>query len=78
MRHAHSLGSKRPVFYKLFDVLLNEMKNSYPELITGKELIIETLKNEEEKFSSLLERGMKILDENLSKVQKNSSGFNSI
>jgi alanyl-tRNA synthetase len=69
MRHAHSLGSKDPVFYKLFEVLLNEMKNSYPELINGKELIIETLKNEEEKFSSLLERGMKILDENLNKVQ---------
>ena len=68
MRHAHSLGSKEPVFYKLFDILLNEMKSSYPELITGKELIIETLKNEEEKFSSLLERGMKILDENLTKV----------
>ena len=45
------------------------MKNSYPELINGKELIVETLKNEEEKFSSLLERGMKILDENLNKVQ---------
>ena len=69
MRHAHTLGSKSPVFYKLFEVLLNEMKNSYPELNTGKELIIETLKNEEEKFSSLLERGMKILNENLSKVQ---------
>ena len=68
MRHAHSLGSRDPVFYKLFDVLLNEMKSSYQELISGKELIIETLKNEEEKFSSLLERGMKILDENLTKV----------
>ena len=45
------------------------MMNSYPELINGKELIVETLKNEEEKFSSLLERGMKILDENLIKVQ---------
>ena len=72
MRHAHSLGSKSPVFYKLFDVLLNEMQNSYPELDTGKDLIVETLKNEEEKFSSLLERGMKILDENLNKVQNNT------
>ena len=69
MRHAHSLGSKDPVFFKLFEVLLNEMKSSYPELINGKELIVETLKNEEEKFSTLLERGMKILDENLSKIQ---------
>ncbi len=69
MRHAHSLGSGNPIFYKLFEVLLNEMQNSYPELINGRELIVETLKNEEEKFSSLLERGMKILDENLNKVQ---------
>ena len=72
MRHAHALGSKTPVYYKLFDVLLDEMKNSYPELETGKDLIVETLKNEEEKFSSLLERGMKILDENLNKVQNNT------
>ena len=69
MRHSHTLGSKEPIFYKLFDVLLNEMKNSYPELSQGKDLIIETLKNEEEKFSSLLERGIKILDENLDKVK---------
>ena len=45
------------------------MKSSYPELINGKELIVATLKNEEEKFSSLLERGMKILHENLNKVR---------
>jgi alanyl-tRNA synthetase len=69
MRHAHTLGRKEPIFYKLFEVLLNEMKNSYPELSQGKDLIVETLKNEEEKFSSLLERGIKILDENLSKVK---------
>ena len=45
MRHAHTLGSKSPVFHKLFEVLLNEMKSSYPELNTGKDLIVETLKN---------------------------------
>ena len=69
MRHAHSLGSKNPVFFKLFETLLKEMSESYPELKRGKDLIIETLKNEEEKFSSLLERGIKILDENLEKVK---------
>ena len=72
MRHAHSLGSKDPVFHKLFDVLLSEMKNSYPELYMGKDLIIETLKNEEEKFSVLLERGIKILNENLKKIKNNT------
>ena len=72
MRHAHTLGSKGLVFYRLFEVLLNEMKNSYPELDVGKDLIIETLKNEEEKFSSLLERGIKILNENLEKVKNDT------
>jgi alanyl-tRNA synthetase len=69
MRHAHTLGSKDPIFFKLFETLLNEMSGSYPELKRGKDLIVETLKNEEEKFSSLLERGIKILDENLIKVK---------
>ncbi len=68
--HIH-LGSKSPIFHKLFNVLLEEMKKSYPELTSAKDLITETLKNEEEKFSSLLERGIKILDENLSKVKNN-------
>ncbi len=71
MRHAHTLGSKNPIFFKLFDVLLNEMSQSYPELERGKDLIIETLKNEEEKFSSLLDRGMRILNQNLEKVKTN-------
>jgi alanyl-tRNA synthetase len=72
MRHAHTLGSKSPIFHKLFEVLLSEMKSSYPELNIGKDLIIETLKNEEEKFSTLLERGIKILNENLEKVKNNT------
>jgi alanyl-tRNA synthetase len=72
MRHAHTLGSNSPVFYKLFEVLLSEMKSSYPELNTGKDLIKETLKNEEEKFSILLERGIKILKENLEQVKGNT------
>ena len=71
MRHAHTLRSNKPIFFKLFNVLLNEMSKSYPELNTGKDLIIETLKNEEEKFSTLLDRGMKILDQNLEKVKNN-------
>ena len=72
MRHAHTLGSKNPIFYQLFDALLSEMSQSYPELKNGKDLIVETLRNEEENFSSLLDRGMKILDQNLSKVKNNT------
>ncbi len=70
MRHSHLLGSKDPVFHNIFKSLLNEMSNSYPELDRAQSLIKETLKMEEEKFLVLLERGMKILDEEISKIDK--------
>ena len=40
MRHANTLGGKDPIFYRLFNVLMNEMKGSYPELTRGKDLIV--------------------------------------
>jgi len=70
MRHSHLLGSKKPVFYNIFKTLLEEMSNNYPELERAQSLIKETLKTEEEKFLVLLERGIKILDEEISKVKK--------
>ncbi len=71
MRHAHTLGSKDPIFHKMVPTLVEEMSESYPELQRNKPLIIETLKTEEEKFSSLLVRGIEILNENLNKVKNN-------
>jgi len=70
MRHSHLLGSKEPIFYKIFDSLKNEMIGSYPELKRSESLIKETLKMEEEKFLVLLDRGIKILDEEISKIDK--------
>ncbi len=70
MRHSHLLGSKDPVFHNIFKSLLDEMSNSYPELDRAQSLIKETLKMEEEKFLVLLERGMKILDEEISRIDK--------
>ena len=72
MRHSHTLGSKEPIFYKMVPTLINEMSDSYPELKRAEPLIVETLKTEEEKFSTLLNRGIEILNENLNKVKNNS------
>ena len=72
MRHSHTLGSKEPIFYKMVPTLIKEMSDSYPELKIAEHLITETLKTEEEKFSSLLNRGIEILNENLNKVKDNS------
>jgi len=70
MRHSHLLGSKKPIFYNVFQTLLEEMSNSYPELSRAQSLIKETLRIEEEKFLILLDRGIKILDEEISKIDK--------
>ena len=70
MRHSHLLGSKEPVFFNLFDTLKNEMSINYPELVRAESLIKETLRMEEEKFLVLLDRGIKILNDEISKIDK--------
>ncbi len=70
MRHSHLLGSKEPIFYNIFKTLMEEMKDNYPELQRAESLIKETLKMEEEKFLVLLDRGIKILNDEISKIDK--------
>ncbi len=70
MRHSHLLGSKQPIFYNIFKTLMDEMSGNYPELVRAESLIKETLKTEEEKFLVLLERGMKILNDEISKIDE--------
>jgi alanyl-tRNA synthetase len=63
MRHAHLLGAKTPLMYRLVPALVHEMGDAYPELGRAQALISETLKLEETRFRSLLERGLGLLDE---------------
>ncbi len=65
MRHAHLLGAKDPVMHKLVPALIEKMGTAYPELGQGQRLIEETLKNEEERFKQTLDRGLKLLDDEL-------------
>ena len=46
------------------------MSGNYPELKRAESLIKETLKMEEEKFLVLLDRGIKILNDEISKIDK--------
>ena len=71
MRHSHTLGSKEPIFYKIVPTLIKEMSDSYPELKRAEPLITEILKTEEEKFSTLLAKGIEILNDNLSNIKNN-------
>ncbi len=70
MRHSHLLGSKEPIFYNIFKTLKDEMKGNYSEIERAESLIKETLRMEEEKFLTLLDRGIKILNEEITKIDK--------
>ncbi|MDO4161598.1 MAG: alanine--tRNA ligase [Pseudomonadota bacterium] len=66
MRHAYMLGVKEPMIYKLLPTLQKEMGEAYPELYTRENLIKETIKIEEERFGRTLDKGLKLLDEEIS------------
>jgi len=63
MRHAHMMGCTDPLMFKLVPSLLGQMASQYPELERAQALITETLLLEETRFKSMLERGLKLLDE---------------
>ena len=63
MRHAHLLGADEPLMHRLAPVLVAEMGGAYPELRRAEPVIVETLRQEEERFRRTLGRGMALLDE---------------
>lgn len=65
MRQLHKLGAKEASMYKFVDILIKEMGEAYPELSQAYDLIVETLKNEEEKFRETLDKGLKILSQEI-------------
>lgn len=69
-RYAKKLGTDGPVLWKMADSVVSEMGNVYPELPRELERVKKILRFEEEKFSNTLEQGMKLLDETLSELKK--------
>ncbi len=63
MRHAHLLGAEEPLMHRLAPTLIAGMGEAYPELKRAEPAIIDTLRQEEERFRRTLGRGMSLLDE---------------
>jgi alanyl-tRNA synthetase len=68
MRHAHRLGADRPVMHRLVPALVRQMGAAYPELVQAQALVAETLRAEETRFRETLERGLRLLDEELARL----------
>src|SRR3954452_15153186 len=63
MRHAHLLGAKEPLMWRLVPALVAEMGAAYPELVRAQPLLEATLQQEETRFRQTLATGLKLLDE---------------
>ncbi|MGB3316346.1 MAG: alanine--tRNA ligase [Albidovulum sp.] len=68
MRHAHLLGAQDPLMHRLVPALVRQMGAAYPELTRAQALIEETLKLEETRFKQTLDRGLRLLDDELGRL----------
>jgi alanyl-tRNA synthetase len=62
LRHGYMLGQSQPFFYKLVDALMQEMGLAYPELPAKRDIVVDALKAEEERFGETLENGMRVFE----------------
>jgi alanyl-tRNA synthetase len=71
MRHAHMLGCRDPLMWRLVPALVQQMGAAYPELLRAQPLIAETLRLEETNFKQMLERGLRLLDDATARLRPN-------
>ena len=63
IRHGYKLGQKQPFFYKLVPDLAREMGAAYPVLKERQTFIMQTLREEENRFGQTLENGLALFDQ---------------
>ena len=68
MRHAHMMGAREPLMYRLVPALIRQMGTAYTELQRAEKLIVETLLLEETRFKQMLERGLGLLAEETARL----------
>lgn len=69
IRHGNMLGAKGTFFWKLVAPLIDVMGSAGDELKQQQAQVEQVLKTEEEQFARTLERGLALLDEELSKLK---------
>ena len=69
MRHGKRLGMTDPFLHTLVDVIVREMADAYPELRSGRDLIMNVVQAEEERFDSVLTSGLPRFEEALAAAE---------
>ncbi len=71
VRYAYTfLNVKEPLLYKLVPTLVEQMGDSFPEIEKQQDLISKVIKEEEDSFLRTLERGIRLMDELVSKSKQ--------
>jgi alanyl-tRNA synthetase len=65
IRHGHRLGIAAPFMHEMALEVVRMMGDAYPELTRRRELIASVSRAEEERFRETIERGLKILDDEI-------------
>lgn len=69
IRHGYKLGQTDLFLYKIVPALVREMGDAFPELKEKQAFIEATIKDEEKRFSTTLEHGLKLLEADIKKLQ---------
>ncbi len=69
VRHGHRLGITRPFLHEVALEVVARMGQAYPELVARRELIATVTEQEEVRFRETMDRGLKILEEEIERVQ---------
>jgi alanyl-tRNA synthetase len=72
MRHGKKLGFTEPVLHTLVDVVVREMSDAYPDLVSGREGIVRVVRSEEERFDAVLTAGLPRLEDALDRAESGS------
>ena len=69
IRHGYKLGAKQPFLHLLVEPLVKEMKSAFPMLASSQKHIEEIIHNEEKKFLETLDKGIEILEKEISRME---------
>ena len=62
MRYIHNMSSKKNILQDLASIFIELMSDSFDELVRAKDFIVKNIAQEEDKFATTLNIGMKFLD----------------
>ena len=68
MRHGKQLGLQEPFLHTMVDTMVREFGDAYPELKTGRDILAQVIRTEEERFDAVLTSGLPRLEEILDKA----------